>query len=374
MISVCENCKKSSDDAVGYCTCGGIRLIQSPMTDEIALAKLWPASPLVRTRIPGLQGIYLKYENGHLSGSFKDRVMRLAVRSALRSGAKGAVVPSSGNAALAAAAAGAGAGLPIFAIVPIGTAIERITPVTARGATVLQVGNDPSEAYRAADLIASHLGLARLYSTFAAPEAEWACRMIGIEAARQLESEEVAAVVAPISAGPVLIGTANGIAQERGKLPSIIAVQPKGCCPIAKAFSEEKAVVEPWTGVVETRATSIADRLHGYPQDGTYTLQLIRQTDGVADCVTDDEMGRARAALLQYDGIDAELSAAAGVAWLMQHPGAFSSRKAICVITASGYKQTYRGDVPGPAEHEDQDVGIEKVTNLLSTHGFDFAV
>jgi threonine synthase len=53
----------------------------------------WPASPLIPSRIPGLENVYLKYEGGHVTGSFKDRIMRLAVAEAARSGAAGAIVP-----------------------------------------------------------------------------------------------------------------------------------------------------------------------------------------------------------------------------------------------------------------------------------------
>lgn len=367
MLAICSDCGTASEAAVGYCECGGIRIIERPIGDAEAQATLWPASPLIRSRIPGLGNVYLKYENGHLTGSFKDRIMRLAVADAIRSGSAGAVVPSSGNAALAASAAGASAGLPIYAIVPTGTAVERIAPVAARGAAIIEAGNDPSEAYRAADIVAAELKLSRLYSTFAAPLAEWACRSIGVEAARQLGSTP-SAVVAPISAGPVLVGTGNGVAQETGKLPPLVAIQPSGCCPIARAFESGSETVEPWDGPVETTATSIADRLKGYPQDGTYTLRLVRRTEGLAAAVTDEEMRMAREALLRHDGVDAELSASAGVAWLMRNPSHLQG-PVVCVLTASGFKHTYRGDVPAAEPATDRIETAERICALVSRHG-----
>ncbi len=258
------------------------------------------------------------------------------------------MVPSSGNAALAAASAGAAAGVPVLAIVPWGTAEERIAPVLARGAVVIEAGADPSEAYRCADLVTQELGFAPVYSTFAAPLAEWACRMIGIEAARQLGARP-AAICAPISAGPVLAGAGHGVAQEAESLPALIAVQPAGCQPIAVAFTDGRDHVEPWTEPVTTAATSIADRLTGYPQDGTYMLRLIRESGGCAVAVSDDEMRRVREALLRHDGLDVELSSAAGVAWLLRHERDFQ-QPLVCVLTASGFKQTYRGDAPRPAD------------------------
>ncbi len=343
MLAICVDCGTASDESVGYCGCGGVRIVAESFPYEEANTSRWPQSALISSRIPGLNNVFFKYENGPLTGSFKDRIMRLAVANARLTQAKGVVVPSSGNAALAAAAAGAGAGLPVYAVVPKGTAPERITPVAARGAVIIEAGNDPSEAYRAADIIAAEFNLYRLYSTFAAPVAEWACRPIGIEASRQLGAG-INTVVAPISAGPVLVGTGHGVAQQTGKLPALVAVQAQGCCPIVQAFDEHRTEVTPWTTSVDTSAVAIADRLNGYPQDGTYTLRLLRESGGLAAAVSDDEMMAARQALLQFDGIDVELSSAAGVAWLMRAQ-LRTSEPVLCILTASGFKHTYRGDI-----------------------------
>ena len=365
MLVACVDCGTETDETVGYCTCGGIRIVKQPLADADAQSNLWPGSPLIRSRIPGLEDVYLKYENGHLTGSFKDRIMRVAVARAVRENPHGAVVPSSGNAALSAAAAGARLGLPIYAIVPRGTARERIAPVLARGAVVIEAGQDPSEAYAAADRVAAELGLKQLYSTFASPVAEWACRMIGIEAVRQLGATPLT-VVAPISAGPVLVGAAHGVAQESaGGLPALVAVQPEACCPITKAYRENREIVEPWLGDVQTIATSITDRLKGYPQDGTYTLRLIRESGGMAAAVSDEEMRAARSALLRYDGVDAELSASAGVAFLMRGEAAFKG-PVVAIITASGFKHTYREDAPDVVQGKDQAEMARQISALIS--------
>jgi threonine synthase len=365
MLVTCVDCASETPETVGYCHCGGVRIANQPITDADAASINWPGSPLIRSRIPGLEDVYLKYENGHLTGSFKDRIMRVAVARAMNANPVGAVVPSSGNAALSAAAAGARLGLPIYAIVPRGSARERIAPVLARGAVVIEAGSDPSEAYAAADRVAAELGLTQLYSTFAAPMAEWACRMIGVEAVRQL-GRTPSAVVAPISAGPVLVGAAHGMAQESGSgLPPLIAVQPDACCPIAKAYRENKEIVEPWLGEVNTIATSITDRLNGYPQDGTYTLRLIRVSGGLAASVSDAEMRDARSALLRYDGVDAELSASAGVAFLMRRDAGLKG-PVVAVVTASGFKHTYREDAPDVIQSNDQAKMAQQISALVS--------
>ena len=189
--------------------------------------------------------------------------------------------------------------------------------------------------------------------------------MIGVEIVRQL-GVAPGTLVAPISAGPVLVGSGHGVSQEANKnLPALVAVQPDACCPITKAYREGLDTVEPWQGEVKTAATSITDRLNGYPQDGTYTLRLIRESGGQAAAVSDAEMQKARAALFQWDGVDAELSASAGVAFLMRGDAKLAD-PVVCVITASGFKHTYRGYVPEQDQNAERVSMADRISQLVS--------
>jgi len=81
-------------------------------------------------------------------------------------------------------------------------------------------------------------------ATFASPWAEWGCRALGLELAGQMSSG-ITQVVSPVSAGPVLVGTANGLLQAGKPLPRLIAVQAAGCAPIAEAFANGALEVTP---------------------------------------------------------------------------------------------------------------------------------
>ncbi|ODT70225.1 MAG: hypothetical protein ABS75_14060 [Pelagibacterium sp. SCN 63-23] len=303
-------------------------------------------SPLIASRIPGLEGVWLKYEGSHLSGSFKDRIMAASLGELLarEPGCPGVVVPSSGNAAVSAATLCARHGLPMVAIVPHSVPAERLVPVLSRGGLVVRAGEGPSDAYALAGALSEQLGFFRLYSTFASPWAEWGCRSIGLELAGQIGAG-IGCVVAPVSAGPVLVGLANGLVQAGLAMPRLVAVQASGCAPIARAFAAGLDAVEPWAGVVDTKAAAIADRLAGYPQDGTRVLGIVRASHGLVAAVSDDELAAARAALLRHDGLDAEFSACAGVALLMRDR-ALVRNGTVCVITASGFKHTFAGEAP----------------------------
>lgn len=333
-------------------------------------ANAW--SPLLVSRIPGLEGVVIKYEGSHLSGSFKDRIMATTLGELLAREPHfpGVVVPSSGNAAVSAAALCARAGLPMVAIVPAATPQERILPVLARGALAVRFGEGPSQSYALADRLAETLGFFRLYSTFASPWAEWGCRSLGHEIAAQ--AGNVTRLVAPVSAGPVLIGTANGLREAGRDIPPLVAVQAAGCAPIAAAFASGAQEVSPWDGAVETAAAAIADRLAGYPQDGTRVLEAVRGSGGSVEAVTDAELAEARAALFAYDGIDAEFSACAGIAWL-RRPETPKLKGTVCIVTASGFKHTFAGDVPpapavpSPLRHRLESVlaGLPQPVTLL---------
>lgn len=330
----------------GYGPGGEIREIADVVPDHLWQHPQHAWSPLIKSTIPGLEQVFLKYEGSHLSGSFKDRIMSASLSEMLAKNpdCPGVVVPSSGNAAVSAAALCAGRKLPMIAIVPLAVPVERLQPIVARGGIVVRAGEGPSQSYELAHHLSAELGYEKLYSTFASPWAEWGCRALGLELAGQMSSG-IFTVLSPVSAGPVLVGTANGLLQAGRPLPQLIAVQAAGCAPISEAFANGALEVTAWSGQVDTKAAAIADRLQGYAQDGTRVLEIVRQSHGRVDAVTDAEMASARAALLQFDGIDAEFSSCAGVALLMRNPQ-IASKGTVCIITASGFKHTFGGDVP----------------------------
>src|SRR5690349_6980642 len=96
MQVVCVDCGTETEASVGYCArCGGIRMIQGSYERSGDTDPRIPPSPLILSRVPQLDQVLLKYEGGHITGSFKDRIMSVTIKKALEHGATGAVVPSS---------------------------------------------------------------------------------------------------------------------------------------------------------------------------------------------------------------------------------------------------------------------------------------
>jgi threonine synthase len=346
----CVACGLADNRLDGYCrACGGIRLVDEPAPTRDRLSPAREPTPVRPSRVPGLEGVLLKLEGANPTGSFKDRVMEVLVAEAGRADVAGAVVASSGNAAVAASAACAAAALPLLVVVPATTPDQRVLPAALRGATIVRVDAEVSRIHALCARLAASFGLANLSSTFAAPGCEWACRQIGRELAEQVPGP-ITHLVAPVSAGPVLIGSGRGLRHAARTAPSLVATQASGCAPIAEAFAAGWAKVAPWSRPIATRAAAIADTLAAYPQDGTFTLEQIRASGGFAAAVADDELNQMRQDLAVFDGVDAELSSCAAPAVWRRHRTAGTAGGVVCVLTGNGLKDTLTGPArPTPA-------------------------
>lgn len=335
----CQHCETRIDRSAGVCPhCRRVNLRAEPWHHD----GIFSATPLIQSRIPELRGTWLKVEGANPSGSFKDRVMHVLVNEAVASGASGAVVASSGNAAVAAASACARVGLPLLVLVPSTISEQILRMLALRGASVVRVGDGPAAVHGLAKRLAHTFTVPNLASTFAASGCEWACRGIGAEIAAQLPETEVHTVAAAVSVGPVLLGTAHGLAEAGRGMPRMVAGQAAGCAPIAAAFDQGDAEVREWTAAVETRATSIADRLSGYAEEGTYFLDTVRAGGGAVVAADDQRLAELRDALARYDGLDVEFSSCAAPAALIA--SGYGGSDAVCVLTGAGVKETLRPD------------------------------
>lgn len=337
MNAICQQCGTSSA-ASGTCpSCHGVALYDAPWPGPDLAAS--PPTPLVESRTPGLEGVLLKVEGANPSGSFKDRVMVQLVREAVGRRATGAVVASSGNAAIAAASACARVGMPLLVLVPTKVSPSAVRMAELRGATIVVAGEGPAAVHGLAKRLATRFELTNLASTFAAPGCEFACRAIGHEIAFQAPELHVGSLAASISVGPVLIGAANGLVEQGASLPRLIGAQAAGCAPIAEAFRSGHSAVTPWEGPADTAALAIADRLTGYADEATFALGRIRDSGGHVAAFMDDEMQRMRQELARYDGLDVELASCAAALAVRDAPRAEEGRT-VCILTGSGVKET----------------------------------
>jgi threonine synthase len=281
-------------------------------------------TPLHRARFLGgalgLTTLWIKDEAQNPTGSFKARGMSTAVTMARRLGARRLALPSAGNAGSAAAAYGALAGLAVDVYLPDDTPAPFRLETVACGARVHLVDGDITECGAHVREGAEREGWFDL-STLREPYRLEGKKTIGYELAEQLDWTLPDVIVCPTGGGTGLVGIWKAF-DELGQLgllrgdsrPRMVAVQAAGCAPIVRAFSsgahEATRWEDPATYAGGLRVPSaVGDRL---------ILQALRESQGTALAVSDEEMAAGQLELARGEGIFACPEAGAAVAAVRQ--------------------------------------------------------
>ncbi|WP_340023706.1 threonine synthase [Paenibacillus sp. FSL K6-1096] len=318
-----------------------------PGTDPVTLGE--GGTPLLPSwRMGSTEGgfqLYLKNESANPTLAFKDRSLSVALTAARQFGMTEVVCASTGNTGVAAAAYAARAGLRCTVYIPATTPPEKLEAMKAYGARLEMVSGSFSDAYATSADEALRLGAFNLTSTYLNPHAVEGNKTLAYEIFTSLQAVPDWIVI-PVGAGPLLSGCYKGfremlLAGVIDQLPRMVGVQASGCAPILQAFEEGRQEVRPWGGSTATLASGIADPLSTYPEDGTRTLAVIRESGGVAIGVSDLDMHHCRRMLAEREGILAELSSVTAVAAVkaLYDSGAIRAGELVtAVVTGHGIK------------------------------------
>jgi threonine synthase len=296
--------------------------------------------------------VLLKNETVNPTGSFKDRALAVMTTRARDEGCERVISSSSGNAGVASAAYAARAGIDATVVAPESTRQTKLAQLTVHGARVVRVRGSASDTYRLAKVAAETGKWANVTTTFLSPLATAGFKTIGYELADQLDGRAPDWVIAPISAGPILVAVASAFREYHAaarvdRIPRMVCAQAAGCAPIARAFEEGAEGVTAWDDPPDTIATAIADPLRGYEDDGTLTLRVVRETGGAALAVTDEAIREAIRRLALLEGVFAEPSGAVPVAALsiLRDRGTIrAGSRVVCLITGHGLKDPTAAD------------------------------
>ena len=276
-------------------------------------------TPLIRLanlgRRLGLPNLFLKYEGANPTGSFKDRGTAVALTHAVRLGRTRVGTVSSGNMAASVAAYAARAGLRCHLMVPAHLRPEKVFTIAVYGPDLYRVEGDYSSLYREALALGRERGI--FFAVSDDPLRVEGQKTTGYEVVRDLAHLGLTPshVFNPTSSGGHTAGLLKGFEEmlEYGAIarrPAVIAVQPDGCAPIAKAFARGDTRV---TRVErpQTRAHAIQNPL---PPSGNRVLRaLARAGRGAAVAVTDEAMRRAQLALAAEEGLFVQMESAASL-------------------------------------------------------------
>ncbi len=361
-LHVCEYCFGPLEVAYDY---GAVAAATSRASIAAGPASIWryasllPArndgavdlgagfTPLVRAdRLAaelGLGELWLKNDTLNPTGSFKDRVVSVALARARELGFKVAACASTGNLANSVAAHAGRAGMRHFVFIPADLEPAKIVTSAIYGESLVAVDGSYDDVNRlCAELASEHPTWAFVNVNLRTYYAEGS-KTLAFETAEQLGWQAPDHVVVPVASGSQLTKIAKGFAELHtvGLLdeePSVrvSGAQAEGCSPVATAFAAGDHYVRPVKPATLAKSLAI-----GNPADGIYALDAVRSSGGAVASVTDDEMVEGMILLARSEGIFAETAGGVTIATLAKLAASGvvrSDERVVAYVTGNGLK------------------------------------
>jgi threonine synthase len=263
----------------------------------------------------GLADVWVKDEAVNPTGSFKARGLAAAVTRAVAAGATRFVLPTAGNAGVAASAYGARAGATVRVYAPRTTPKPLLEQIAAYGAELMLVDGHIGDCGKLAKQHAAETGAMDL-STLREPYRIEGKKTLGLEIAEQLGWRLPGSVFYPTGGGTGLIGMWKAFGEliaagwVVGPMPRLFSVQSSGCAPVVRAFEAGAAQCEAWA---DPRTVASGLRVPS-PLGGRLMLRAIRESRGGAAAVPDAALLEGARLLATLEGMDACPEGGAAVA------------------------------------------------------------
>jgi threonine synthase len=298
-------------------------------------------APRLAARL-GLGELWLKDDTRNPTGSFKDRVVTIALSAARALGVGTLACASTGNLATSVAAHAAAAGMPAYVIVPADLEQAKIAGSAIHGARVIAVDGSYDDVNRLCAELTDVLGWGFVNINLRPFYAEGS-KTIGFEIAEQLGWELPDHLVGPIASGAMFVRVHEAFAQlqrlglvDDPRTPRFSGAQATGCSPVATAFERDTFEVVPQRPDTIARSLAI-----GNPADGEEALRVVAATGGAVGHVPDDEIVAAIRLLAETEGLFAETAGGVTIANLVRFARQGHVRRderVVAVISGNGYK------------------------------------
>ncbi|MEN3011787.1 threonine synthase [Dictyoglomus thermophilum] len=275
--------------------------------------------------------VWLKYEGMNPTGSFKDRGMVVAIAKALEEKSEMVICASTGNTAASAAAYAALTNLKAFVVLPEkAIALGKLAQAIMYGAKIISVKGNFDDA----------LKLVRDISQ------KFPITLVNSINPYRLEGQKTAAfeICDVLKRNPenlaIPVGNAGNISAywmgfkeyyKIGKikgLPKMLGFQAEGAAPLVKGHP----IPNP-----QTIATAIKI---GNPASWDKAINAVRESSGLIDTVSDEEILEAQKELASKEGVFVEPASAAswaGIKKLLKE-NRFPGEEVVCVLTGHGLK------------------------------------
>jgi len=263
----------------------------------------------------GFEQLWVKEEGTNPTGSFKARGLAAAITRATLAGAKQFVVPTAGNAGVALSAYAARAGVSARVYAPASTPRPILEQIRAFGGDLVLLEGHIGDCGKAARQFAADTGAVDV-STLREPYRIEGKKTLGLELAEQLGWTLPDAIVYPTGGGTGLIGMWKAFQELRdggwmcGTLPRMFSVQATGCAPVVQAFEAGADRCTPWP---DPKTVAAGLRVPG-PLGDRLMLRALRESNGGAVAVSDEDLQTAARELQTVEGIDASPEGGAALA------------------------------------------------------------
>jgi threonine synthase len=290
----------------------------------------------------GLPHLSAKNESQNPTWSFKDRLGTLALSWAKAHGRRGVAISSSGNAGATAAAYAARAGLPCIVFTTRSFPGPMLRFMQSFGAMVVCTPTAPDRwvLNRAVSEEWGFMPVSNLMGppVGSHPVAIEGCKTIAYELVEDLGGRLPDAVVIPVAYGDSISGIHRGFRDlaEAGvteRVPRLVAVE---AYPSLTHALRDDAPTPPAVDGSGSLASSVAT-----PQGTFQALRALRETDGIAVAVSNEEIEAAQTELREREGLLVEFSSAmplAAVRKLAADGRLGADDRVVLLHTSSGLK------------------------------------
>ncbi len=333
-------------------------------------------TPLVKAhnlaKVLGVDELYIKDDTVvHPTLSFKDRVVSIALTKAKEFGFDTVACASTGNLAHSVSAHGARAGFKRFIFIPASLEASKIIASLVYEPHLVAVDGNYDDVNRLCSEIANKYRWAFVNINIRPFYAEGS-KTLGFEVIEQLGWKAPDNVVVPCASGSLLTKVWKSFKEFRDigiikeLQSSVFAAQATGCSPITAAIKQGVDVIRP------VKPNTIAKSLAiGNPADGFYASQVVRETGGYAEDVSDQEIIDAIKLLARTEGIFAETAGGVTLAAtkkLIEAGRIKRDEVTVICITGNGLKtqEALQGHTPSPYHIKPNLVSFEEVLKTIN--------
>jgi threonine synthase len=299
-------------------------------------------TPLVRAHnlaeILGVKELYIKDDSvTHPTLSFKDRVVAVALAKAKEFNFDTVACASTGNLAHSVSAQGAKAGFKRFIFIPASLEYSKIIASLAYEPNLIAVDGNYDDVNRLCSEVANKYRWAFVNINIRPYYAEGS-KTHGFEIVEQLGWRAPDSIIIPCASGSLLTKIWKSFKEmkEIGLIDrvktKVFAAQATGCSPIVAAVKQGIDVIKPVKP--DTIAKSLAI---GNPADGYYATQVLKESNGYGEDVSDQEIIDSMKLLAKTEGIFTETAGGVTLAATIKLiKNGYIKREGLTVICVTG--------------------------------------